>query len=100
MYEKTYLPSKKFLNFSKKDILAAPLYDVLHKKYKIAFSKATERFSVLSADKKISDILEIEEKSPIIKLQRWTYTGIEKIEYTISFLRGDKFEFEVELEDN
>ena len=100
MYEKTYLPSKKFLNFSKKDILTAPLYDVLHKKYKIAFSKATERFSVLSADKKISDILEIEEKSPIIKLQRWTYTGIEKIEYTISFLRGDKFEFEVELEDN
>lgn len=100
MYEKTYLPVKKFLNFSKKDILNIPLYDVLQKKYNIIFSKATERFSVLSADKKISEALEIDEKSPIIKLQRWTYTGIEKIEYTISFLRGDKFEFEVDLEDN
>lgn len=100
MYEKTYLPVKKFLNFSKKDILNIPLYDVLQKKYNIIFSKATERFSVLSADKKISEALEIDEKSPIIKLQRWTYTGIEKIEYTVSFLRGDKFEFEVDLEDN
>lgn len=100
MYEKTCLPVKKLLNFSKKDILNTPLYDVLQKKYNIIFSKATERFSVLSADKKISEVLEIDEKSPIIKLQRWTYTGIEKIEYTVSFLRGDKFEFEVELEDN
>ena len=100
MYEKTYLPVKKLLNFSKKDILNTPLYDVLQKKYNIIFSKATERFSVLSADKKISEALEIDEKSPIIKLQRWTYTGIEKIEYTVSFLRGDKFEFEVDLEDN
>ena len=100
MYEKTYLPVKKFLNFSKKDILNTPLYDVLQKKYNIIFSKATERFSVLSADKKISEALEIDEKSPIIKLQRWTYAGIEKIEYTVSFLRGDKFEFEVDLEDN
>ena len=100
MYEKTYLPVKKFLNFSKKDILNIPLYDVLQKKYNIIFSKATERFSVLSADKKIYESLEIDEKSPIIKLQRWTYTGIEKIEYTVSFLRGDKFEFEVDLEDN
>ena len=100
MYEKTYLPVKKFLNFSKKDILNIPLYDVLQKKYNIIFSKATERFSVLNADKKISEALEIDEKSPIIKLQRWTYTGIEKIEYTVSFLRGDKFEFEVDLEDN
>ena len=100
MDEKTYLPVKKFLNFSKKDILNIPLYDVLQKKYNIIFSKATERFSVLSADKKISEALEIDEKSPIIKLQRWTYTGIEKIEYTVSFLRGDKFEFEVDLEDN
>ena len=100
MYEKTCLPVKKLLNFSKKDILNTPLYDVLQKKYNIIFSKATERFSVLSADKKISEVLEIDEKSPIIKLQRWTYTGIEKIEYTVSFLRGDKFEFEVDLEDN
>ena len=100
MYEKTYLPVKKLLNFSKKDILNTPLYDILQKKYNIIFSKATERFSVLSADKKISEALEIDEKGPIIKLQRWTYTGIEKIEYTVSFLRGDKFEFEVDLEDN
>ena len=57
----------------------------MQKKYNIIFSKATERFSVLSADKKISEALEIDEKGPIIKLQRWTYTGIEKIEYTVKF---------------
>ena len=55
---------------------------------------------MLSADKKTSEILNISEGSPLIKLQRWTYTGIEIVEYTVSSVRGDRFEFEVELEEN
>ena len=74
MYEKTYLPVKKFPNLSKKDLLISPLYDILQSRYKMIFT-------------------------PVIKLQRWTYTGIEIIEYTISSVRGDRFEFEVELEE-
>ena len=100
MYEKTYLPVKKFPSLSKKDLLESPLYDILQVRYGINFSKAVERFSVLSCEDDIAKILSIDIKSPVIKLQRWTYTGIERIEYTISFLRGDRFEFEVELEDN
>lgn len=100
MYEKTYLPYKKFINLSEKDLINNPLYDILQQKYKIVFTKALERFSVEIANKNISKILSIPEKNPILKLQRWTYSGIELIEYTISSLRGDKFEFEVELEEN
>ena len=99
MYEKTYLPTKKIPNLSKKDLLISPLYDILQGRYKMIFTKATERFSVGISDKKVADILSIVEGTPVIKLQRWTYTGIEIIEYTISSVRGDRFEFEVELEE-
>lgn len=100
MYEKTYLPAKKMPELSKKDLLKNPLYDILQSRYKLSFTKALERFSVLSADKKTADVLNISENSPLIKLQRWTYTGIEIVEYTVSSVRGDRFEFEVELEEN
>ena len=100
MYEKTYLPAKKFPNLSKKDLLKNSLYGILESRYNLVFTKALERFSVLSADSKTAEILKISENSPLIKLQRWTYTGIEIIEYTVSSVRGDRFEFEVELEES
>lgn len=99
MYEKTYLPVTRLEDLTKKELLKEPLYDILQNKYNIIFTKAMERFSVHSADKKLSEILLIPEKSPLMKLQRRTYVGMEIIEYTVSYLRGDRFEFEVELEE-
>ena len=99
MYEKTYLLEKKMQGLSKNILLEKPLYDILQNRYNISFTKATERFSVLLADEKIAEILTIPEGSPIIRLQRWTYAGMEIIEYTVSLVRGDRFEFEVELEE-
>lgn len=100
MYEKTYLLEKRMKGLTKEELLEKPLYDILQNRYNISFTKATERFSVLLADKSIANILMIDEGSPIIKLQRWTYVGMEIIEYTVSFVRGDRFEFEVELDEN
>ena len=99
MYEKTYLLEKKMLGLSKNILLENPLYDILQNRYNISFTKATERFSVLLADENIAEILTIPQGSPIIRLQRWTYAGMEIIEYTVSLVRGDRFEFEVELEE-
>ena len=99
MYEKTYLLEKKMQGLSKNILLENPLYDILQNRYNISFTKATERFSVLLADENIAEILTIHQGSPIIRLQRWTYAGMEIIEYTVSLVRGDRFEFEVELEE-
>ena len=99
MYEKTYLLEKKMQGLSKNILLENPLYDILQNRYNISFTKATERFSVLLADENIAEILTIPQGSPIIRLQRWTYAGMEIIEYTVSLVRGDRFEFEVELEE-
>ena len=99
MYEKTYLLEKKMQGLSKNILLENPLYDILQNRYSISFTKATERFSVLLADENIAEILTIPQGSPIIRLQRWTYAGMEIIEYTVSLVRGDRFEFEVELEE-
>lgn len=99
MYEKTYLLEKKMQGLSKNILLENPLYNILQNRYNISFTKATERFSVLLADENIAEILTIPQGSPIIRLQRWTYAGMEIIEYTVSLVRGDRFEFEVELEE-
>ena len=99
MYEKTYLLEKKMQGLSKNILLENPIYDILQNIYNISFTKATERFSVLLSDEKIAEILTIPQGSPIIRLQRWTYAGMEIIEYTVSLVRGDRFEFEVELEE-
>ena len=99
MYEQTYMPVKKMPNLSKKELLINPLYDIIQSRYKINFNKVLERFSVFKADKNIADILQVNKNSPLIKLQRWTYSGMEIIEYTVSLVRGDRFEFEVELEE-
>ncbi len=98
MYEKTYLPYKKFPDLIKKDLTDNSLYGILQSRYKMVFTKATERFSVGISDKKVSASLLIPQNTPVINLQRWTYVGLEIIEYTISSVRGDRFEFEVELE--
>ena len=99
MYEQTYMPVKKMPNLSKKELLINPLYDIIQSRYKINFNKVFERFSVLKADESVASILQVNRNSPLIKLQRWTYSGMEIIEYTISLVRGDRFEFEVELEE-
>lgn len=99
MYERTYMPVKKMPNLSKKELLISPLYDIIQSRYKINFNKVFERFSVLKADESVASILQVNRNSPLIKLQRWTYSGMEIIEYTISLVRGDRFEFEVELEE-
>ena len=99
MYERTYMPVKKMPNLSKKELLISPLYDIIQSRYKINFNKVFERFSVLKADESVASILQVNKNSPLIKLQRWTYSGMEIIEYTISLVRGDRFEFEVELEE-
>lgn len=99
MYERTYMPVKKMPNLSKKELLISPLYDIIESRYKINFNKVFERFSVLKADESVASILQVNRNSPLIKLQRWTYSGMEIIEYTISLVRGDRFEFEVELEE-
>lgn len=99
MYEITYLPALRFSELSEEKLKTTPLYKILNLEYGIKFDKAIERFSVDIPNKKIEKILGIKE-IPIIKLQRWTYTRLEIVEYTISYVRGDKFEFEVELKEN
>ncbi|MBR8701628.1 HTH-type transcriptional repressor NagR [Fusobacterium sp. DD29] len=97
MFEKTYLPCNKFNNLTKYDLENSPLYDVLQNKYKITFTKAVERFSVDKSDNIIAKSLLIDKNDSIMKLQRWTYSGSEIVEYTVSAIKGDMFEFEVEL---
>lgn len=99
MFEKTYMPVNKMNSLSKEKLLNNSLYEVLQNDYGISFTKAIERFSVLVADQEMAKILGVNIGSPLLKLQRWTYMGMEIVEYTISFIRGDMFKFEVELEE-
>lgn len=100
MFEKTYLNYKRFPRLTKKDLVERPMYDIFLKEYDVKFTKAIEKFSVLNVNISEAKMLKISENSPCIKLQRLTYEENRVIEYTESIARGDRFEFEVELNND
>jgi GntR family transcriptional regulator len=100
MVEKTYLPLSRFPRLTKNDFIENPMYTVFMNEYNVTFEKAVEKFSVAKPAKDILKKLLLMPDIPCIKLERSTYEKDKIIEYTIGIIRGDRFQFEVILDNN
>lgn len=61
-------------------------------------TKVFENFQAMLADQKIAKLLKVKIGSPILKRCRVSYNSDHKaIEYTISFYRGDRYSYSVQL---
>lgn len=100
MVESSYLNFKRFPRLRKEDFIDRSMYDLFIKEYNVELTRAVERFTVKLVNNEEATYLNYEKGSPGIKLERITYDNDEIIEYTISCLRGDKFQFEIELNNN
>jgi GntR family transcriptional regulator len=99
MLETTYIPYNCFEGITEEGLETTPLYDILIKKYGTVFSKAEEIFRPTLLTEEEADKLHYIDGGPAIMLERITYDGDHnKIEYTKSVARGDKFEYRVVLE--
>ena len=98
MYEDTYIPLNRFENFDPELLNEKPMYSIFKEQYNVSFDKATESFSsLIIKDKEILDNLGYKEKSSCMLIKRLTYEKNRVIEYTVSYARGDKYEYKVIL---
>lgn len=76
------------------------LRQMLAEKYNIHLVKARQKIRAVSASKSIAKLLDVDPGSPLLYLERTSYTdeGI-PIEYLRIHLRGDRYTFHAELRD-
>ena len=98
IFEHTYLPISRFKDFDVNLLNSTPMYSIFKEKYNVIFEKATESFSAfILEDKEILKYLGYQKKSSCMLIKRTTYEKGEVVEYTISYARGDKYEYKVTL---
>ena len=98
IYEDTYLPVNRFQNFDVDLLNFTPMYTIFKEQYGGTFEKATESFFALIVEnKEILKHLGYQRKSSCMLIKRITYERGEIIEYTVSYARGDKYEYKVTL---
>lgn len=97
MYEVTYLPFDRFKGLNKEKLEMTPMYEVFLSEYNARITSAEEVFEPILTSKLESIYLDVEEGSPSLKIERFTYEGSKIIEYTVGIARGDKFKYRVKL---
>lgn len=98
IYEDTFIPLSRFENFNVDMLNEKPMYSIFREQYKVSFEKAVESFSpVLVETKEILSHLGYKKKAVCMLIKRLTYEQSKVIEYTISYARGDKYEYKVTL---
>ncbi|MFJ7936132.1 GntR family transcriptional regulator [Sporosarcina sp. NPDC096371] len=97
MYETSYLPKKFFPQLTEQDFVERPMYDIFYTDYQIGVTKAVEKFSAISVRDAESRHLKMVTDQPGMLIKRDAYHNDALIEYTISVVRGDKFDYTVEL---
>ncbi|RRD39057.1 GntR family transcriptional regulator [Leptotrichia sp. OH3620_COT-345] len=98
MYEDTFIPLNRFRNFKPELLNEKPMYSIFKEQYGVSFDKATEAFSSLIVkDKSILENLGYKGEASCMLIKRITYEKNRIIEYTVSYARGDKYEYKVVL---
>jgi len=94
LYEESYIPYDKFHDITPEDINQRSLYDIFLEDYEEVVKLAEEEFSASIAEEDVAKTLDIDLKSPVLKIYRKTVNvNNEVIEYTESKARPDKFSY-------
>lgn len=97
MIETTYLPQNRFNKLDLDVLASGSLYEFLRSRYGFHVDKATETFRPVMPRPDEMGLLCISASMPCILLQRFSYEDGILAEYTKSIVRGDKYEFRVDL---
>lgn len=95
MLELTFIPYDKFQKISKELLERKPLYEIFETEYDSKIHKVNEIFSVSALTKEQAKYLNSKPNDPCLKIQRKSYDCNDAIiEYTVSFAREDKFNYQ------
>lgn len=99
MYSTNYLLLTPFIGLSQSMLENNDLYEILQERYNVIFSKAIESFRPILCDTDIASYINLDTTQPCMFINRITHSLNNIIEYTESYIRGDKFEFSIELKN-
>lgn len=101
MYETSLIPYERFKEIDKKLLESKPLYDIFEEDYKSKIYNIKERFSVSSMTSEVANTMNLEDKSPCLKIRRLSYDlEDDLIEFTLSYARADLFYYETSYTHN
>jgi GntR family transcriptional regulator len=96
--DETYLPLPLGLKVIENDLEIYPIFSLLEEKYDTPLLEADYRIEAISADPFVAKMLEVEEKAPILLIERTSYSLDQKpVDYEKLFYRGDKIRFTTRL---
>ncbi len=98
MLENTFIPEYRFKNFNHDKLNKIPMYKIFKEEYDVKFTNATETFKpILVKEKEDIKYLEINKKDIVMQITRTAYEMNKVIEYTVSHVKNDLFEYTVNL---
>lgn len=98
IFEKTYIPEIRFNKFNFEKLNEVAMYEIFKNDYSVKFEKAVETFKPIKI-KNLEEIklLKIKKNDVAMEVIRKTYENGKVIEYTISHVKSDIFEYTVIL---
>lgn len=97
-FAKNYLSADAFPNFLSCANHFIGLYQFLEKNYSIVISEARERLSAVSAEFTESQILKVPVGSPLLCSKRITYMEQAPLDYSVTKLVADKYEYSIYMQ--
>ena len=94
--ENSYIPTKMFPGLTGEMVENNGLYKSM-RMYDCFVDRAIETFSAVNISKEDARYLDVHTNDAAIKLTRVTYSGTSIVEYCKSIVRGDVFQYSVEL---
>ncbi|WP_044212761.1 GntR family transcriptional regulator [Flammeovirga sp. OC4] len=84
--------------FDQEEQFEKPLYDIIEEKFNIVLTKSSEELTAMLADKKLSELLKIEEGAPILFRSRIVSDpGGRVVEINHGYYRADRFTYQIEI---
>lgn len=98
MLENTYIPSNRFKDFDFDELNKKAMYDIFVNEYGVMIKKAVEKFKpILVKNNEDMEYLDINKNTIVMEIIRKTYEYNKVIEYTISHVKDNLFEYTVVL---
>jgi len=90
-FEESFLVKEYFPNLFEYDYAAYPLKKALEFILGSRLDFAQQKIKAIAAPKELSNLLEVPESSPLLYIERITYSGSVPVEFLKKFYRGDRF---------
>ena len=98
-FDVTYVPKAIGDRLAQEDLAHRDIFLILENEYGLSLGQAEMQIEAMLADEPLAGLLKIEEGSPVLRIERLTFTADEKpLDYEHLYYRGDAFQYRLRIE--